>query len=298
MLKKEQAEQIEKTLGLPTGAITSPEEMDVVIKPGEYLTAEDRTALESNIEKLIGKKKYDEGKIAAIEMELKAVKKAKGLETVQANSFAELLDKAIADARSTSTATVDETVKQLQKEKAELQAMVQNKDQELNKKVSEMDAALSGYKAKHIFQSAASAINIAVPMDIEKRGEQEVQKFLTAERNKIEAIFERNYAITFEEDKPVIVSKVNNEKIVDTLKNPVPVDQFVTQLATDNYIAIKQIKRTGRDDEQGAAGGDLKEQVKRVKTREELDAFFIKNEVKPLTAQADQLLNEWRKSQN
>jgi hypothetical protein len=209
-----------------------------------------------------GKQKYKEGKIAESEMSLKEQRKKFGFDE-SVNSLDSLIAKAVeAEVQKSGTPT-DARVKEYEKEKAALQTLVRQREEELAKVKGEVDEVKTNFTISNQIEKAI----MEIPIDVDATK-------LNGQREILATIFKQKHTIKVEDGKQVVYRDGN--KLVDGLMNPVSVQDALKDFAPA-YVNVKASIK-GRGDE--ASNLQLSGDIAGITDRKSFEAYMAKKGIK------------------
>lgn len=266
-----------------------------------FWSNEDKETFETNW----GKEKYDEGKVAGMEMPFKEYKKANYPDTTS-KDFSELINSILEN-------TVKDKETALEKLKGELggdvdeQVLKLNKDkEELDEKILKLQGTIGENETKHkgeletlnqsiltgktndTLNKAIAGLNISVGDIKEEKAQQE---FLSRERNNLAVLFKNNHTMEYGEDNKLIISK-NGEKLLDGTQSPMTLEDIILPFAKENYVQLDREVQSGR------GGDDSKIVIKgaaNIKSNEDFNAYIKDNDIQPNTPESDAVWTEAKK---
>ena len=274
MIKKETAKKMALNNGISEEtfeqAWTSEEEVDLEIPEVVVFTP---TELQDRDEKLIAPiktKHYEEGKVNGVEMDVKRVRDAEGLEfegKTLDNLVTALKKKVLADAKIEP----DEKVQNLEKEKSMLQKTIDQLREEHSKEVLTLNGKITDY---NLNSSIEAAIPDKLPKGLTKA---DVRMMIRAGHE-------------FDVEDGLVVAKQNGEVMKDEKQNPLPVETIVSDFyKAKGWDDADEPPPGGRrkGNEFGAGSGMVTE-FKRIQNMDDLDAFCKKHDLQP---QSDEILS-------
>lgn len=237
-LKKEAITKIAKYLKLKetdlTAALADTNEVDVAID--DTLSTFSKTELET-----LESNKYNEGKKAGVEIEVKDIKEKLGLEFT-GKTLNGLLDAATKKALEDAKLTPDKQVTELQEKVKTLQSTVT----EQTKQLADKDAEVNGVR-----------INSELYKHIPQFGENGP----ALSQDDVIGVMNRNgYVFKLEEGK--MVAYKGDTKLVDKMANPLDVSEVVTSfLKEKKFITEDKVPggRGGKDQKPAGKAGSLSE---------------------------------------
>jgi uncharacterized protein YsxB (DUF464 family) len=234
-------------------ALTNAEK--VVELPEKVYLQPDVDVLVENVQK----EKYENGKIAGVEMTLKDLKKKYGEEVdlEGTKDFDTLLTKLIgynteklqieiADLKDKEGQEVNTQVEnlemKLEKEKQKIEALQsQIKEKELtfeNSKL-EMKKAFNQEKANNSLLQNFSGLQFTIPKHIEALGDDEVEKYNKTQKLNAINLFKSRYSVDYDDEgNEIVIDKMNNEALKDDLQNYQKLSALIMPFAKNNYLNI------------------------------------------------------------
>ena len=302
-------EQLSTVLNVDAEILQNAYTGDKPVELQEYLRLDEVETLKSNLQKT----KYEEGKVAGIEMTLKELKRkyneAYSIETEGIKSFDVLFDKVLDKVNSDHKAKIKEITSQLDsgsqekiqsyenklidkdKEKKKLQEEIERLKSEADEKVREINEKYKSEKVNTLISTAFQSLQFDVPKHIENLGVEEVNKFI--HRQKINAInlFKLDYTVDFDESGQPFIMK-GKEPVKDKLQNNEKLENIVMPFCRENFIGLTE-NLNGRAQRSGAA--NISMNLKGL-SLEQLDEIAKEKGIKQFTKEYDTLYAEYSKS--
>lgn len=266
-----------------TEALTSDKIEGIEVPVRHFFTDEEKATLETNI----AKSKYDEGKIAGVEMLFKNVKKEIAPD-IDAKDFKELFQKQTERLKSEFGKT--ETEKILEKDKSieALRELVKKKDEDF----ANLHQRILSEKANGIVNGKISEYSFNIPASIEKAGAEEVDKYISSKRELMQFAFNAKIEVKFDENgKEYFVDKSTGKTIVDNLQNNAKITDVMNAFVKQNYFDISEEKRNGRGGGNSQYGSDSLRGL----TLDQLNEKAAKEGITRGTNAYDSLYREWQK---
>jgi len=268
MLNKEFTTFLADTLGVDLEklkeAVTSETEVEVLFKSGTLMDDEALTGLKETVKG----EGYKEGKVAGVEMAIKAGKEKHGLEFEgkSIENFAEALSKkVIADAKidpDKKVKAAKESVEKLQKTYDTDIGLKENEIKSLNRRISEY--TINGDIAKHLPDNLTGI-----------------------KSNQFATLARTEYGFDYEGG--VFVAKRGDTILKDKLEKPLQVKDVLTDYAKQNGW-IKTDGRGGGDNG-GGSGSD------KFETMNDVYKHMHLNKIDPMSSEGDKLVTDFTNSQ-
>ena len=246
------------------------------LKDKEVFTSEELSTLKKNVDH----EAYEKGKIAGLEMDVKAKKEKfnlKGTEGVKTHD--DLINTLLERTKNEYGGKPDEAVKQLKAEKEALQ----NNYMELESKLKEKDSMFEQFKTNLVVSSKVDQALNYVVID-------EDDRLVSAQKEMLKDKFMNTYKIQVIDGKEYVIDSTGN-KLVDKLQNPVSVTEVMKTFAP-NYVRVKSDTPTGRGGKSSTATLPLSGELSGIKNKEQFEHFLKQKGINPVSSQALALYKE------
>lgn len=220
---------------------------------------------------------YEKGKIAGVEMDLKAYKEETGLKGLEGlKSHKDVVNYIIES--KTKTGNVDEVVKQY---KTENEGLRKNYT-DLEMKLQEAQQTFEQYKINAVVTNKIeSAINgLVIDAD---------STLVNGQKEALKDQWLKNFSIKVIDGKEYVVNSTG-EKLVDRLQNPISVSDSLKDFAP-KYVKLKTEAQGGRG-AQSSQNNKLSGDLGGIKTKGEFEAYLKSKDISPLSNEAMALYKE------
>jgi len=197
----------------------------------------------------IQKEKYESGKIAGVEMQVKQLKKEYGIDEDGIKDFKTFAEKLLQVKTSTLQTELESTKQSLNGETQKLvtdyeskfkalQDTLTTREKELMTIAEQKENELKKYKVE---TTLIPALDLAyeVPQAIATQGDEAVNNFLQVEKQKTLLLFKSLHQIDFDATGQIIVKDSNGDVIKDRLQNPEKLQNVVKEFTKKYHIATK-----------------------------------------------------------
>jgi len=249
MLNKEQEKILTDTFGMNIealkGALSSDKEEKIEFKSGTFMDEEVLTGLKETVKK----QGYEDGKVAGVEMEAKAIKEKYKLE-VEGKDFSKIFDvygkKVISDAKIPVDKKLAESTESLAKLQKQYVTDLGLKDTE----IQSLTQKFEGVKINTELQRQMPALKGVTPE---------------------QAVILANTVHSFGYDEGILVGLQNGKVLKDKMEKPIPVKTILTEFATKN--GWFNVDGRGGENEGGQSG--------EFKSMNEVFDHMKKNDINP-----------------
>lgn len=246
-----------------------------LVPNGKFLTESEEAQLLDNH----GKSKYDSGRHVEREQTLKEAKKKFGFDPIDPSigTIDALVNKIVEQEKTKLGQQPDKRVTDLETEKSNLQKTVTELTSEITGWKDKVSQAENNASVKTTILSAISSI--AIDADEAK---------LPIQREILQTAFERKHEVKIEDGRQVVYR--DGKKLVDSLQNPLSVNDVMKEFAP-TYISVKKIAGRGDASSQHSTlSGDLAA----ITNRDSLVSYLAAKNIRMDSQEAMAVLNEVR----
>lgn len=228
-----------------------------------------------------GKTKYDEGRFAEREMTVKELKKKHEITDDKVKDIDSFLANYADKVKAEGGISVDAQVATLKKEKADLQALAETKDKEIQTLKSQHNNEKDATRIQGEIGQAVNAIEIDIP-----------DEKLPMQRKALSKALLDEYDFKLEDGMTIAYHKGTDKKVIDALLKPIPVSDLVKEFAP-KMVNVKT--PTGRGDK-GNPGGTLTGDLAKIKDKADFEAYLKSQNITDLYSEkAQSILMEIKK---
>lgn len=238
-----------------------------------FSTAEKDTLLDNH-----GKNKYNEGKLAGIEMPLKEAKEKLGMKESKARNWDEFLAEHSEKIKKESGVAEGEREKTLKEEKQALQDALKEKEKEVVKWKGEVENVRVSVQINNELEKALDTIQIEAP-----------EELMAAQSAMLAREFKAQHEIKLEDGKTIVYK--DGKKVVDHLQNPLTIKEALKQFAP-KYVQIKVAKGRGEGSSKGTTR--LSEELENIKTKADFLNYLAAKDINPSSDAAQKIFMEIR----
>jgi len=222
---------------------------------------------------------YENGKKAEREMTVKNLKRTHNIENNEIKTIDDVLSVLVEKAKGDSGKSEPEAVKELKKEKEQLQILAQSKDKEIADLISKNETTIKQAAVKGAIERVVSSLNIDAPDSV-----------INGQRELVIDKAMQKYRIENEDGRSVVYDNSTGVKMVDSLQNPLPIEVVITNFAK-GYVSLK-----GSEGGRGAASSKNNNQsgseVGNIKNKVDLENYLRNKGVSPTSQEATSIMLE------
>lgn len=279
---------IEEAIGI-TGLqeiINSTDPLEITPKKTKHFDEVSFNIMHDNLTKQgLTPEKYAEAKKAGEEMAIKELKRLNGyeFEGKTAEAFHDYLKTKLV---SDKTATIDEKVKEKERDIEQLRKQLEDKAKEIDSIASKRKEDKINWNIDNHFNS----LQIEIPAHLKDAEQIEAYRKTQIEKEKI--YFKSQYKFDVDENGNIIPMKLNGDIIKTDILEPVKIDNLVKEYASKSFMNIAQ-KREGRGGTDQFPGNNG---LSDIKDNDSLIAYAESKGVKKNTKEFDALYIEFQKN--
>jgi len=270
MLKEEQLKELADKLKVKADdlqtAITSEEEVELVIPELKIFTPEELTARDTNITEPIKNQSYQDGKVAGVEMEVKTLRESLGLE-FEGKTITNLLDAQKKQILAESGKDVDPIILELKKDK-----------DLLTQTITQLKADHESEKNTLTGKITEQSVNVIIEAEIEKLDA--LPDGIT--KSDVIMMIRNGYQIETAEGK--MIFKQNGEILKDeTTADPKGAETIVAEFFESRKWTGDPNRTPGRNekDEFGTQSSGAIVEFKKVQSADDLEKYCERHNLQP-----------------
>lgn len=284
MLSEQVLQQIEKAIGInDLASMISSEEVIDNLEFGKtkHFSESEHRQLITNVSNDVPKEKWEEAKVAGIEMAIKKLKETKGwdFQGKSLESLTEYYDKQLeankidndSELKSKYESEINELKKVISKYKGEIEQV------NLNSKKEKINNTIDSY---------FNSLDVFVPDGIEDK-----DGYIRMQRNKEKTFFKSQYDFDIDEHGIITTSKDGNILKDETL-SPIKVDNLVKDYVSKSIVQVEQKSKKGRGEGDRLPSTSLTN----IKSQDDLDKYAKEKGIVKNTAEYDAIYLEYKKN--